>query len=157
MDASTKTFEKITWILLVIVYKHASVCVGSRACFFRFLKIELTSLEKYVIEETGGIPGRARGRFENRPPGNGKFSRFAARQQLWCECGTVVKRHNKFWSSSLGWVMSRIFRINRTTTHNLMFGVFSRRVRYRSFKQAVHGFVSAVVGVKETTASVFKT
>ena len=52
--------------------------------FLRFLKIELTSSEKYLIEETGGIPGRARGRFENRPPGNGKISKSAARQQLCC-------------------------------------------------------------------------
>ena len=50
--------------------------------FFRFLKIEFTSSEKYLIEETGGIPGCARGRFENRPPGNGKKNQFAARQQL---------------------------------------------------------------------------
>ena len=49
---------------------------------FRFLEIELTSLEKYLMEVTGGIPGCARRRFENRPPGNGIFSQFAARQQL---------------------------------------------------------------------------
>ena len=40
--------------------------------FFRFLKIEFTSSKKYLIKETGGIPGRTRGRFENRPPGHGK-------------------------------------------------------------------------------------
>ena len=48
-DGSTKIFEIRTWLLLVIAYSHASISVGSRACFLRFLKIELTSLEKYLI------------------------------------------------------------------------------------------------------------
>ena len=70
-------------ILFIIVYNRESVSVGKSAWFSRLLKSNFGHMEKYMIQEVGGGPGRARGRFANGPPANGKFSKFAARQQLW--------------------------------------------------------------------------